>query len=98
MSQEILTMAQRAEALKGFGYTDREAGFLAIAALHGGYFLRRQFPEFIGKELGGTAAALIEKLLARKHATVAAGCNNTKIYHLCSRPFYQSQRIAIWTS
>src|SRR5262249_50926730 len=37
---------------------------------------------------GGTAANLLEKLLVRKHATLATGCKGTKIYHLCSRPFY----------
>ena len=42
----------------------------------------------IGTQSGGNAAALIDKLLALKHASVAVGCNNTKLYHLCSRPFY----------
>jgi len=88
MSEVILNMRQRAEAIQGLGYTGREAGFLAVAALHGGYFLRRQYCEFIGKEPGGTAANLIEKLFVRKHASVMVGCNNTKIFHLCSRPFY----------
>jgi len=82
------TNSERQEVLLGFGYTAREAPFLVTAALHGGYFLRRQFCQFIGKEAGGTANALIEKLLGRKHASVTVGCNNTKLYHLCSRPFY----------
>jgi len=70
------------------GYTERESPFLSLAALHGGYFLRGQFCRFIGKEVGGTSAALIEKLLDRRHAMVLTGSHNTKVYHLAARPFY----------
>jgi hypothetical protein len=80
--------SERTEALKSFGYTEREAAFLTLTALHGGYFLRRQYGEYIGKEVGGTAAALVEKLLSRKHAVAMTALNNTRIYHLSSRPFY----------
>jgi hypothetical protein len=82
--------AERIEALKNLGYTEREAAFLNLAALHGGYFLRRHYTEFIGKGIGGTAAALVEKLLSQKQAVVATALNNTKIYHLSSRPFFAS--------
>src|SRR5207302_5859554 len=92
MTEPILPNEQRARELIRFGYTEREAAFLCLAALHGGYFLRRQVCAFIGKQACGTAAALIEKLLAQKPANVAVGCNNTKIYHLCSRPFYAPLR------
>jgi len=37
---------QTAQALEAFGYTARQAQFLALAAVHGGYFLRRQFLAF----------------------------------------------------
>jgi len=43
MSQIPLTNEARHEALQRFGYTEREARFLCLAALHGGYFLR-EFP------------------------------------------------------
>ena len=71
MSQIRLTNAERMQALQRLGYTDREASFLCLAALHGGYFLRRQYGQFLGHSLGGTAAALIEKLLAKGHVQVA---------------------------
>ena len=32
--------------LKRFGYTEREAGFLYLVAIHSGYFTQRQFAEF----------------------------------------------------
>jgi len=82
--------AQRVEVIKGFGYSDREARFLCWSALHGGYFLRRQYAGFMGKETGGSLAALIEKLIDQEHARTLTALNNTKIYHLASRPFYTS--------
>jgi hypothetical protein len=82
------TPSERVTALQAFGYTEREAAFLSTAALHGGYFLRRQYLSAIGTQSGGNAAALIDKLLTLKHASVAVGCNNSKLYHLYSRPFY----------
>jgi hypothetical protein len=83
-----MTDSERIAALEKLGYTSREAAFLCVAALHGGYFLRRQYCGFIGKETGGTVNALVEKLLMQKHAVAISALNNTKIYHLGSRPFY----------
>jgi hypothetical protein len=88
MSQIRLTPSERIQALERFGYTEREARFLCLAALHGGYFLRRQYGEFLQKAVGGTAAALIEKVLAKGHAQVATFVSNTQVYHLSARPFY----------
>ena len=80
MAQISLTHQERIQALQRLGYSEREAGFLCLTALHGGYFLR--------KSAGGTAAALIEKLLANSHAKGTTFAGNSHIYHLCSRPLY----------
>ena len=88
MTPGLPTSLERITALRAFGYTEREAAFLLTAALHGGYFLRRQYCIAIGTQSGGNAAALVDKLLTLKQASVVVGCNNTKLYHLCSRPFY----------
>ena len=90
MSSRLMSYAERVEVIKGFGYNEREAAFLCRAALHGGYFLRRQYADFMGKETGGTVNALAEKLLEHNHARTLMALNNTKIYHLRSRPFYTS--------
>ena len=82
--------SERVDVIKGFGYGEREATFLCWAALHGGYFLRRQYAFFLGKDSGGTVAALCEKLISQEHARTLTALNNTKIYHLASRPFYTS--------
>ena len=83
-----MSNSERIEALGRLSYTEREAAFLCLAALQGGYFLRRQYCDSIGKEIGGTAATLVEKLLAQQHAVPITALNNTRIYHLGSRPFY----------
>ena len=60
-----MTNTERIQALMGFGYTEREAAFSCIAALHGGFFLRRQYSQFTGTAPGGADTVLIDKLLAR---------------------------------
>ena len=90
MNEMSPSQDQQIQALRRLGYTDREAAFLGLVALHGGFFVRRQYCQFIDREAGGTAVALIEKLISKRHGTVAAGCGNANIYHLCSRSFYSA--------
>jgi hypothetical protein len=85
MSQIHLTDSERAQALVRLGYSLREAEFLTLAALHGGYFLRRQYCRFLGS---GSAALLIEKLLTLGHGQATTYARQQPIYHLCARPFY----------
>jgi hypothetical protein len=88
MAQINLTSQERHQALRRLGYNEREAGFVCTAALHGGYFLRRQLGLFLGQRGGGTAAALIDKLLSKGHAKGTTFARNIQIYHLSSRPLY----------
>lgn len=78
------------KALEQFGYSEPEAGFLSLAALHGGYFLRRQFVAFLGRQDGGTVTQLSQKTLAQGHARTSTWRQNTQLYHLCARPFYEA--------
>jgi hypothetical protein len=87
MSGIPLTNQERTEALCRLGYNEHEAAFLCRAALHGGYFLRRQYAQFLGKN-GGAVATLIEKTLAWDHAKASTYARNIHVYHLCARPFY----------
>lgn len=89
MSQLPLTDQERTAALQRFGYTEREAAFLCLAALHGGYFLRRHYSQFLSLQDGGTVAQLIEKALALNHARALTYHPKTNIYHLYTRPFYE---------
>jgi len=88
MSQIRLTAEERIEALKRLGYSEREAAFLAIAALHGGCFLRRQYAAFLAQQDGGSVAQLIDKVTSQGHVHVLTFFHKTNIYHLCTRPFY----------
>lgn len=90
MSQIRLTNAERIQALERLGYNEREARFLCLAALHSGYFLRRQYCQFLNKAVGGTAAALVEKLLEKGHGRVTRYAAQVGVYHLTTRPFYNA--------
>jgi hypothetical protein len=90
MSQLALTNDDRISALSRFGYTEPEATFLCLAALHGGYFLRRQYAAFLGRKDGGNVTQLIQKALGRGHARASTWRQNTQLYHLCARPFYEA--------
>jgi len=64
-----MTIEQKTSAIQGFGYTEAEARFLCLVA-HSGYFVRRQFLYSAGCDLGKRAQDFIDKITARKHASV----------------------------
>ncbi len=83
-----MTHIHRIDVLKKLGFTPRESEFLLYAALHGGYFMRRQYDRFVGIEhRGGTSQRLLDKL-GLKYVKRALSAGNISIYHLCSKPFY----------
>jgi hypothetical protein len=75
-------------ALQELGYTEREAQFLELAALHSGYFLRRQFNAFLGQTRGRAAADFIQKLFRRDHGTCDMFLHHAHVYHLSAKPLY----------
>jgi len=75
-------------ALRHLGYTEREAQFIELAALHSGYFVRRQFTTFINQPRGGIAAAFLQKLLDQRHATAYVCRPQAHLYHLSAKPLY----------
>lgn len=85
-----MTLTERTEALKPFGYTEREAAFLTLAALHSGYFVRRQFNCYLGQTPGRPDAELVRKVLANRHAKREPTAQRAQVYHLCSHPFYRA--------
>jgi hypothetical protein len=90
MNDPVLTHAERVDALLPFGYTPREAAFITLAALHGGYFLRRQYAQFVSGQDGGTVSQLIEKTLRLNHARASTYRHKMQLYHLCARPLYEA--------
>jgi hypothetical protein len=90
MNTSARTNDERIKALERIGYSELEAGFLCLAALHGGYFLRRQFAHFLGRQDGGTVTQLMQKALGQNHVRTSTWRQNTQLYHLCARPFYEA--------
>ncbi len=87
---EVMTHRQRIEALQEFGYNEREAAFLTVAALQSGYFLRRQYNRFAGCQHGKAVVQLVKRMAAHRHSRTMVFPHNTGVYHLCSRPLYQA--------
>lgn len=85
-----MTNEERTSNLKKLGYTDREAEFLRLAALHSGYFLRRQFLYFIDKCRGQLAAAFVEKAVQNGHTKAHAFRGDRIIYHVASKLIYEA--------
>jgi hypothetical protein len=81
-------MEEALARLKAYGYGEEEARFLCIAAQHSGYFVRRQFNEFISQARGARAQRFVEKLLAHRHALAARFGLNQIVYHVRAKVLY----------
>jgi hypothetical protein len=85
-----MTTPERAAALQNFGYNTEESRFLCLAALHSGYFVRRQFLSFTSGAKGWKDVALVNKLKVNKHCRVTAYRHNRMVYHLSAKPLYDA--------
>jgi len=77
-------------SLEAVGYLGREASFLYLVAVHSGYFLRRQYHRFAGREGGTLVAQLLKKATRRQHIHVIECGHGWHIYHLTSKPVYEA--------
>ncbi|MEO8736410.1 MAG: hypothetical protein ABI380_07695 [Edaphobacter sp.] len=80
--------------LESVGYTEREAAFLYLVALHSGYFLRRQYDRFIDRGRGAIAAQFLRKASALGHLQSIACGQARFVYHLTSRELYTAVGLA----
>lgn len=85
-----MTNEERIQNLQSFGYSETEARFLCLAALHSGYFLRRQFIAFANTTRGWRAATFINSVLEKGHASPLKYRRDRLVYHLNSKPFYSA--------
>lgn len=83
-----MTNEERITALQRFGYDAEEAEFLCVAALHSGYFLRRQYLGFIRGTKGWKDVVLVNKLKANQHCRITMYRHNRMVYHLSAKPLY----------
>ena len=64
----VLTLKDRAALLAPFGWTDREAEWIALVALHSGAFTRSQWRAFFGDSHPEIARRFVRALIDNKHA------------------------------
>jgi hypothetical protein len=90
MTAVTMINTERIQALMRFGYTEREAAFICLVALNGGFFLRRQFCEFAQTGRGGASTTLIEKLIQKEHGRAVTGFGNLHVHHISARAIYNA--------
>jgi hypothetical protein len=74
--------------LKGFEYAEREAAFLYMVAVHSGYFLRRQFNQFVARERGAIATHFLLHAASLGHIEEMPCADGRIIYHLANKQIY----------
>lgn len=80
--------------LQSVGYTEREAAFLYLVALHSGYFLRRQYGRFIKRERGAIAEQFLRRARRLEHLRSIACGQTRSVYHLASKQVYDAVGLA----
>jgi hypothetical protein len=75
-------------SLEAVGYLEREASFLYLVAVHSGYFLRRQYSRFAGRDGGTLIARFLKKADRHHHIKVIECGQGWHIYHLASQSLY----------
>jgi hypothetical protein len=75
-------------ALEQFGYTPRQARFLLLVALHGGYFLSRQYLAFIGGVYGKATFQFVATAIARGDVRALPYGRQGRVFHLHAREVY----------
>ena len=85
-----MTHVERTEALRSLGYTEREASFLTLAALHSGYFMRRQYQAFADGLRGGYESRLVRKARAMGHIERTVCANRTELCRIVAREVYRA--------
>ena len=80
--------AEQIERIKGLGYTEAEAHFLYIVAVHSGYFTLRQFCTFTHAARGKRSFLFARKLLQSEHASIRDYRGVGPVFHLFSRTVY----------
>jgi hypothetical protein len=86
-----MTFDDRVRAVQGFGCSPRQARFLALVALHGGYYVRRQYLTATGTKNGKNAQRFLDQLVTQQ---VSARCryraDRGYVYRLQHRRVYRA--------
>jgi hypothetical protein len=79
---------EHVERIKELGYTEAEARFLYIVAVHSGYFTLGQFRAFTKTAYGKRPTSFAQKVIKQGHASVRDYMHRGSIFHLFSRTLY----------
>jgi hypothetical protein len=79
---------EQVERIMELGYTEAEARFLYIVAVHSGYFTLGQFRAFTKTAYGKRSTSFAQKVIKHGHATVRDYMRRGSIFHLFSRTLY----------
>jgi hypothetical protein len=86
-----VTADARAKALTAYGFTERQARFLALAMLHAGVCLGRQYCQFAGIARGKAMREFFTGLVARGYATAYPRAHGTThLYHIHAKALYEA--------
>jgi hypothetical protein len=86
-----MTAEDRVRAIAEFGFTPRQARFLAMVMKHSGVCLLRQYSAFAGIVHGQKTRALFRKLVNRRYASAyACRHNRGRVYHVHHYPLYEA--------
>lgn len=82
-------LGDRIEALAEFGWTGRDAEWVALVCLHSGVFLRQQYLAFIGQTNSGLASRFVRRC-GRGAAEEPWNGTGVRLCRLASRPWYRA--------
>ena len=86
-----MTPEERVAGIKGLGFTERQARFLATVVCHAGVCMVRQYCAFCGLRHGQIARDFFTRLTQQRLATVfECAHKRARIYHLRHRVLYDS--------
>ncbi len=82
----------RVEAVRGFGFTERQAHFLTYVLVHSGVFIERQYCRFAGIAHGHNAREFAARLVARGYArAITPGAlHRGRLFHVQYKPLYEA--------
>jgi len=83
-------MNARVKSLVSLGYTDNQAAFLELGALGSGYFLRKQFNEYIERRCGALGQAFVERALEKQHIRLIEVLGGRRLYHTFGHSLFRA--------
>ena len=85
-----MTIETQVRTIQALGYSQQEAQFLRLVALHSGYFVRRQFLRATDGRRGKRDQDFIDELLGRGHACREVFREDRHLFRLQSKAIYEA--------